>query len=111
MSDDRLYLIHIRECCSKILAYAVGGKDAFLADVKGQDAALRNLQVLAESAKRVTDDLKQAHPEVPWRRVISIRNVLVHDYLGVDLGRIWEIIDREIADLESKVRAILAAKT
>lgn len=109
MSDDRLYLIHIRECCSKILAYAADGKDAFLSDVKGQDAALRNLQVLAESAKRVTDDLKQAHPEIPWRRVMSIRNVLVHDYLGVDLGRIWEIIDREIAELESKVQAILTA--
>jgi len=76
VSDDRLYLIHIRECCSKILANAV------------------------ESAKRVTDDLKQAHPENPWRRVIGIRNVLVHDYLGVDLGRIWE----------SKVQSILTAK-
>lgn len=71
---------------------------------------MRNLQVLAESAKRVTDDLKQAHPEVPGRRVISIRNVLVHDYLGVDLGRIWEMIDREIAELESKVQAILTAE-
>ena len=108
MKDDRLYLIHIRECCERVAAYVSGGKDAFLSDNRTQDAVLRNLQILAESAKRVSEELKTRHPEIDWHGVISIRNVLVHDYLGLDLGRIWQIVEEKLPPLKGQIAAILA---
>ncbi len=96
MNDDRLYLIHIKECCERVESYVSGGKEAFLADTRTQDAVLRNLQILAESAKRISIGCKEKHPEIDWHGVISIRNVLVHDYLGLDPGRIWEIVDKKL---------------
>lgn len=57
-----------------------------------QDAVLRHLQTMTESTQRLSEALEDRHPEVEWRRIIAFRNVLVHDYLGIDLERIWEII-------------------
>ena len=69
MKDDRLYLIHIRECINRIKRYTAEGKEVFFADAKTQDAVLRNLQTLAESTQRLSADLKVAHPEVDWRGI------------------------------------------
>jgi uncharacterized protein with HEPN domain len=107
MKDNRLYLIHIQECLTRIELYTVEGKDAFLTDIKTQDAVLRNLQTLAESTQRLSDELKAAHPDIDWRRISGFRNVLVHDYLSVNLIRVWEIIERNLPELKSKILLIL----
>jgi uncharacterized protein with HEPN domain len=107
MKDNRLYLIHIQECLTRIELYTVEGKDAFLTDIKTQDAVLRNLQTLAESTQRLSDELKAAHPDIDWRRISGFRNVLVHDYLSVNLIRVWEIIERNLPDLRGKILLIL----
>jgi uncharacterized protein with HEPN domain len=107
MKDNRLYLIHIQECLTRIELYTVEGKDAFLTDIKTQDAVLRNLQTLAESTQRLSDELKAAHPDIDWRRISGFRNVLVHDYLSVNLIRVWEIIERNLPDLKGKILLIL----
>jgi len=107
MRDDRLYLIHIRECIERIQEYTVTGKAEFLADTKTQDAVLRNLQTLGESAKNLSDGLRAANPEIEWRRIIGFRNVLVHDYLGVSLERVWQVIERFLPELRRKIEAIL----
>ncbi len=107
MKDNRLYLIHIQECLTRIELYTVEGKDAFLTDIKTQDAVLRNLQTLAESTQRLSDELKAAHPDIDWRRISGFRNVLVHDYLSVNLVRVWEIIERNLPDLKGKILLIL----
>ena len=83
MKDSRLYLIHIRECIKRIERYTSGGRDAFFADEKTQDAVLRNLQTMAESTQLVDDSIKDAHPDVEWRSISAFRNVLVHEYLGL----------------------------
>ena len=108
MKDDKLYLIHISECIVRVQSYiGDGGRDAFMASTLIQDAVLRNLQTLAESTQRLSDDLKAAHPEVEWYKIAGFRNVLVHDYLGVDLERVWLIIERELPALESAISAML----
>jgi len=107
VKDDRLYLIHIGECISRIEEYTSPGRDEFLTDRKTQDAVLRNLQLLAESSKRLSDGLKQEHREIDWRGVAGIRNVLVHDYLGVNLARVWEIIERDLPQLKAGIAGIL----
>lgn len=95
MKDDRLYLVHVLECIDRIERYTAEGKMAFMADERTQDAVLRNLQVLSESTQRLSADLKSAHPEVDWRGISGFRNVLVHDYLGINLIRVWEIVEGE----------------
>jgi uncharacterized protein with HEPN domain len=72
-----------------------------------QDAVIRNFEVIGEAAKRVSDQFKQAHPNVPWRRVAGFRDVLIHDYLGVDLNEVWGIVERNLSDLKRKIEAIL----
>ncbi len=107
MKDDRLYLIHIAECIGRIETYTAQGRSAFLADTKTQDAVLRNLQVLAESTQRISPALKAAHTEVDWGRIGGFRNVLVHEYLGINLVRVWEIVEHGLPELKRHVTSIL----
>lgn len=107
MKDDRLYLIHIRECIGRIREYTADGEDAFYADTKTQDAVLRNLQTLAESTGRLSDSLKASRPNVNWRSITGFRNVAVHDYLGIDLKQVWAIVEQDLPDLEQEIEAIL----
>jgi len=106
MKDDRLYLVHVLECINRIERYTAEGKEAFMADERTQDAVLRNLQVLSESTQRLSPDLKAAHPEVDWRGISGFRNVLVHDYLGINLIRVWEIVEGDLSDLKERINNI-----
>ena len=104
MKDDQLYLIHISECIQRIEKYiGEGGRDAFMASDLIQDAVIRNLQTMAESSTRVSDELQEEHPEVDWLKIRGFRNVLVHDYLGVDLERVWNILENELSKLKNAV--------
>ena len=107
MKDDRLYVIHIGECIERIERYTAGGKAEFLADTKTQDAVLRNLQTLGESARRVSAPLQESYPEIPWRQIAGFRNVLVHDYLGIHMERIWGIVQQWLPDLRTRIASIL----
>lgn len=100
MKDDRLYLVHIHECIRRIEQYVREGREAFLRSTLVQDAVTRNLQVMAESTQRLSDAFKQQHPKVNWRSLAGFRNVLVHDYLGVDKDRIWQIVERDLPELK-----------
>lgn len=103
MKEDRVYLSHILDCVRRIEENTSGGKDAFFASHTLQDAVLRNLQTLAESTQRLSEKLKMQHPEVEWRRIGAFRNILVHDYLGIDMERIWEIAQRDVPALKTTV--------
>ena len=108
MKDDQLYLIHINECIQRIEKYVgEGGRDAFMASDLLQDAIIRNLQTLAESATRVSDGLQEKHPEVDWLKIRGFRNVLVHDYLGVDLDRVWNILENDLPKLKAAIEKML----
>ena len=107
MKDDRLYLIHIRESIARIEEYTTEGRAAFFTDTRTQDAVLRNLQTMAESTQRLSTDLKSAHPEIDWRGISGLRNILVHDYLGINLIRVWEIVERDLPLLKEQIATIL----
>ncbi len=106
MKDDRLYLIHLGECIARIESYVTGGGDAFFASTLIQDAVPRNLQTLAESIQRLSDSSKTSHPEVDWYQIAGFRNVLVHDYLGVDLDRAWLIVEWELPHLKQTIKVM-----
>jgi len=92
VKDDSIYLRHIRECIRRVEENTAGGHDAFMAAHTLQDAVLRNLQTMAESTQRLSDTVKAAHPAVEWKAISGFRNVIVHNYLGIDLEQIWKIV-------------------
>ena len=107
MKDDKVYLIHIRECVERIEHYTEGGAEAFFSDTRTQDAVLRNLHTLSESTQRLSQTMKASHPEVDWRGISGFRNILVHDYLGVNLVLVWEVVERDLPDFKAKVLDIM----
>lgn len=108
MTRDYLCLIHILECTDRIARYTAEGSEAFFADTRTQDAVLRNPHVLAESAQRISLGQRQRHPDVAWREIARFRNVVVHDYLGVDLVRVWDIVERDLPTFRAQVQSMLA---
>lgn len=107
MKSPKLYLLHIQESIRRVKEYTAQGKDTFMSDTKTQDAVLRNLQTLAESTQRLPEDIKASRPEVPWKAVAGFRNLLVHDYLGLNLQTVWDICQRDLPPLERAVEAML----
>ena len=103
MRDDRVYLRHILECLEAIANYSAEGRASFLSDRKTQKATLRELQELAESTQRLSSELTSRHSEVPWSAIAGFRNVLVHDYLGLSLRRVWEVVERDLPALRAAV--------
>ncbi len=85
MRDDLKYLLHIQENIRRIEEDSLGGRSAFDASHTIQDAVLHNLQLIAESTKRLSDTSKSAHPEIDWSGIVGFRKFLVHDYMSVDL--------------------------
>jgi len=108
MKDDKLYLIHIGECIERIESYIKGiDKKAFMDSTLIQDAVVRNLQVMSESTQHLSDNIKDSRPEIDWFKISGFRNVLVHDYLGVDAERIWVILVKELPVLKKAIHKML----
>jgi uncharacterized protein with HEPN domain len=108
MKDDTLYLIHVGECISRIESYTHGmTKEAFLASAIVQDAVIRNLQTLAESTQRLSDRAKRTRPDIEWYKIAGFRNILVHDYLGVDLEKVWAIVSNDLPILKEAIDQML----
>lgn len=68
-----------------------------------QDAVIRNLQTLAESSQRLSNHIKGTEPQIPWRELAGFRNVIVHGYLGVDLGAVWLVVEQDLPTLAAAV--------
>lgn len=107
MKDERVYVLHMLEAAERILRYTSGGKTDFLASELRQDAVLRNFEVIGEAAKQIAEGTRRAHPEVPWRRIAGFRDVLIHQYAGVDLEQVWLRVERDLPELERKLRELL----
>jgi len=107
----REWTIRIRDildAMSKILAHTVDlDFDAFVGDSWTVDAVLRNLTVIGEAARHVPDEILSAHPDLPWREMQDMRNIVVHEYFGVDLAIIWHTIREELPPLVAPLEALL----
>ena len=105
--DDKIYLVHILECISRVEKEAAQGAESFFSDYRIQDIVLRNLQILTESTQRISESLKSKSPETNWARISAFRNRLVHDYLGVNLEIIWNTVQKDIPALKSAIQKML----
>ena len=108
MKDDRVYFLHIRDAIDRTSDYTSGGKEAFFADRKTQDAVVRNLEVIGEAVKHVSAGLKAAHPDIPWQRIAGMRDKMIHDYFGVDIEKVWLTAIEDLPPLQAEVKKILA---
>lgn len=99
MKRDQLYLKHILNAIEKINDYVSVGHDAFMSHSHWQDAVIRQLEIIGEATKQISMDLRVLHTEVPWRRIAGLRDILIHDYMGVDLDAVWQITQKNIPEL------------
>lgn len=103
-----LLMEDIIEAIEKIERYVAGfDHSSFLKDDKTSDAVVRNLEIIGEAASRLPESFTVQRPEIEWRKIIGLRNRIVHAYFGVDLDIIWQIVTKELPPLKQKLSAIL----
>jgi uncharacterized protein with HEPN domain len=107
MRDDRERLLDIQEAIERIEKYAAQGRETFDHDELIQTWILHNLQILGEAARAISADFKQQHPEVSWQQIAGMRNILVHDYFGIDASIVWAVVERELPVLKQQVLGML----
>lgn len=106
MRDDAERLADMLEAAEKLEEQGSKGRDRFDQDEIVQLALVHLVQIIGEAASRVSDDLRQRHPEIPWRHVVGMRNRVVHGYFEVDLDLLWDVITLDIPKLRTQLAAI-----
>ena len=110
MKEDRVYLQHIRDAIQKIMDYTQEGKEIFLEDNKGQDAVIRNLEIIGEAVKNLSQKLRDQHSDIPWKQIAGMRDEMIHEYFGVDLDIVWNVVKRDLPVLKEKINSLLPIK-
>lgn len=110
--DVRLYLDDMITACEKIQRYLAGRpRGAFEQDEQAFDAILKNLEVIGEASKRLPTSFRDAHPEIEWREISGLRDIIVHQYFGLDLDIVWDVVANRVPDLLVRLRAAAASLT
>ncbi len=106
--DYKVYLEDLLEAAGKIRRYTEGlSLHSFRNDSKTFDAVVRNLEIIGEAAKNLPKEVREKHGQVEWKRIAALRNILTHEYFGVDPEIIWDIVRHKLTDLEDVSRKIL----
>jgi uncharacterized protein with HEPN domain len=106
--DSRVYLEDILEATRKIKLYAGKlSKTEFLQDEKTFDAVVRNLEVIGEAVKKLPEDLRAKHPALEWKKMVGLRDILIHEYFGLDAEIVWDIVQNKVPALDREVRTML----
>lgn len=106
---QRLYLADIIESIKAIESFVAGmDRDTFAADRKTVSATVRELEVVGEAVKNVSDTIKSQYPDVLWKEIKAFRNMITHQYFGIDIRIVWDVVQNEIGTLKTQVEKILA---
>jgi uncharacterized protein with HEPN domain len=108
MRDPQERLRDILDAIAHIGRYAARGREAFDRDELVQVWVVHHLQIIGESAARLGRDFHAAHPDIPWPKIVAMRNVLVHEYFGVDLNELWNVAQRDLRAIQEGVERLLA---
>ncbi len=110
--DYKLFITDIRDCANRILDYT-GGKsfEEFTKDQMLIDAVVRNLEIIGEATKNLPDEIRQKYPKIEWRKIVGLRDIVIHGYFGVDNEILWDIIQNKIPDLVVKIQEVLKGES
>jgi len=108
MRDNRDSLDDIMERILLTEEFVQPGRDTFFSSRMAQEAVIRNLEIIGEASRNLTDDLKDKHPEVPWKRIGAFRNFVAHAYWTIKLDHVWAIVENDLPVLKPQIEAIIA---
>ncbi len=107
MRDDRERLLDIQEAIENIQKYASRGKDAFREEELIQTWVLHHIQILGEAAAKISDEFQEQHSEIPWFKIVGMRNILVHDYFHIDIDVVWSVVENDLPVLYNQIKDLL----
>lgn len=108
MKSEALYLRHILDAIAKIEEYTQPGRESFAQENLRQDAVIRQLEIVGEATKRISEATRERHPDVPWRKAAGLRDFLIHDYSSVNDEAVWAVVQNHLPAYRDAVRQILA---
>jgi len=107
IKDDLAYIDHILDCIRKINEFSNGlSLKEFNTNELVQDAIIRNIEIIGEASKKISNETKQTYYKIPWKEIAGMRDKLVHDYLGVDAIVVWKTIKEDIPTLQREISEI-----
>ena len=106
--DYKVYLEDIQQAAAKIRKYTAGlSFEGFAADDKTQDAVVRNLEIIGEAVRNLPEEIRAQRPGVDWQKISGLRNILIHEYFGIEITIIWDIVQNKVPVLEEQVSGLL----
>lgn len=105
--DPRVYLQDILDAIARIEHYSGGDRIIFLSDEKTQDAIIRQLSIVGEASRRISAEMRKEFSEIPWRKIVALRNIIVHEYSAIHMERIWTVIEKELPNLKDAIEIML----